>query len=1008
MFEQKSYKLHLWLPFLAVLILFSPHDSFSEEASVFSEELTMSSGFFRDGLYSLAVNELETYGAQGLPEEEECIYNSLLGKSYYHLGRYEEALSLLKKVVKERCSLTEQENAYFYLGESYFKLSQMAPARETFERLIYLYPQSSLLKETNNRLGMIIYKESLSHLENGKYKEALKGFDHVLKLESDHVNLSDLYSKKGDALLYLERYDESEATYKKAAKYVEDDEQKGRIAFQLALISYYQKDYDKAISKINRFLKDYPDHALAARARNTLLWSLYRQGSYQEALTYLDNMEAGDGKVPESDVRDLVNTSSRLILLGDYREAVDMIETALKNYGKDPLDGEVMLILAEAYHGIGREDMEEATYKEIVKRYGSSPAGKKSLYILGELNFRKGLPREAADYFRQYLEDDSLGSLAAEASFYLAESLFKMGEIDEAQRHFFNIMERYKGSAIAVRSAIRVADSEALSGKYLNAAKIYDSVIKKAPREEMEFVQWKMAEAYRKGNELKSAAKAYSRYLKKYPEGHNVSEANIYLAEIDYLLGDYKKGIKRYGKIVDSKGKEDFDPKSAIKLAWGYIKLKSTPDAEKILDLVIKKYPESSEAATAHYLKGWLAQESQMLEKANEDYNRLLKQFEDLPIREDVKWQLGINQFMLADYKGAIKTFRDFAVDFPESHRDSEDMIRKSYAALGEFKRALESSSTFFDVSPDKTVDLKKRCDEVVALFEVGSYGDALKLSEKIVNQFPTQSYSARAMLTAGEIYFKRSMFKEAKRYFAMAQDVLTAGSLRSFTSYRLGELAYMKKDYRGAVMELEEMNASLPAEKKNDDELKTFIGFDYMMARALFIKGSSYISLNLVGKGLESYRKFLDYYPLIEGLDGERLKAALAFQNHKDYEQAIKSMRELIRISSDVKIKAEAQYWVGDCYQQSGDFDRAIVEYLKVTYLYPEESMWALTARYMAAQSYQELGAYDKAIKLFKKVALESGDKRKSEYARKRVEELSRKLDGNRQAAADELQKSN
>ena len=1002
MLEQKSCSLRTLLAFLAILILFSPLESYSEDEFVPSEELTMSKGFFRDGLYSLAVNELEKYGAKSLPDEEECLYSSLLGKSYYYVDRFEDAITPLKRVIKERCSLSEQESAYYFLGDSYFKLSNMESARETFEHFIYLYPQSSLLHDTNNKLGRIVYMESLLHLENSEYKDALRGFDHVLQLQSTDVKLSELYTKKADTLLYLERYPESEESYKKSSKYVEKDELKGRIRFQLALIRYYLEDYENAIAMINSFLKDYPDHALTVRARNTLLWSLYRQGSYQAALAYLDNMESGHGNLPESDVKDLVNTSSRLILLGDYREAVELIESALRAFGKDPLDGEVMLLLAEAYHGVGLEDMEEVTFKEIIKRYGSSPAGKKSLFSLGKLNFKKGLLREAADYFNEYLENDSLGPLSADASYYLAESLFLRGEIDEAKRHFFNIMERYKGSELAVRSAIRVADSEALSGKYKNAAKIYDSVIKNAPQMERQLIQWKMAEAYRKGNELKAAAKAYARYIKKYPEGNKVSQANIYLAEIDYLLGDYKKGIKRYGKIVDSKGKEAFDPKNAIKLAWGYIKLNSTPDAEKILNLVIKKYPESSEAATAYYLKGWLAQESQMLEKANKEYKRLLKKFDDLPIVEDVKWQVGINQFMLGEYKDAIKTFRAFSVDFPDSHRDSEVMIRKSYAALGDFKRALESSSIFFDVSPDKTVDLKKRCDEAVALFEVGSFGDALKLSEKIVNQFPTQSYSARAMLTAGEIYFKRGMLKESKRYFTMAHDVLSAGSLKSFTSYRLGELAYRKKDYRGAVMELEEMNAALPSEKTSDDELKVFIKFDYMVARALFLKGSSYLSLNLVGKGLENYRKFLDYYPLIEGLDGERLKAALAFQNHKDYEQAIKSMRELVKISKDVKIKAEAQYWIGDCYQQSGELERAIVEYLKVTYLYPGESMWALTARYMAAQSYQEVGAYDKAIKLFKKVALESGDKRKSEYAKKKVEELSRKLEGTLDTAID------
>ncbi|MDT8318102.1 MAG: tetratricopeptide repeat protein, partial [bacterium] len=634
------------------------------------------------------------------------------------------------------------------------------------------------------------------------------------------------------------------------------------------------------------------------------------------------------------------------------------------------------------------------TYREILKRYEDSVASKKALFPLGDISFRKGLFREAAGFFSEYLEKDSLGTLADKASYYLAESFFKLGELEEAKTNYSILIENYRDSDFLIPSRLRLADIEALSGRFLDAAKLYSQLADRAPSTEREEIIWKMAGFYRKAEAFKEAHKAYRYYIDEYPESERVKDANIFLGEIDYLSGNYKKGIKRFSKIVEAKGEGDFLPENALRLAWGYIKLNQLPDALKILDLIIKKYPESRESATAYYLKGWLAQEGNRLEKANDEYRKLLKKFDDTPVEEDVKWQIGVNQFILGDYKGAIKSFQRFSKDFPDSYRPGDLMIRKSYSALGDFKGALESSPTFFDVSPDKTVDLKQRCDEAIALFEVGSHRDALKLADTIIERFPSQVYSSRVMIMAGEIYLKKGMEKKASHYFLMVKDILKVGLLRSFASFRLGELAFKSKDFRGAVMELEGISPALTAYAAALEELKVFIDPAHMMAMTLYLRGSAYLHLNHVEKALNDYRKFLDEYPLLKGLSMERLKAGLTFQQHKDYDQAIKSMRETIAIADETKIKAEAQYWIGESFQGQGDFKQAIIEFLKVTYLYPGEGMWALTAKYMAAQAYQELGQYENAIKLFEKVAKESGDKRKREYAINKVKELAKMIE--------------
>lgn len=1002
MIRVKNYTYAGLFSLLFLSLFLSSTVTFSKERSSLSPEMIMAKGFFRDGLYQLSIKELEEYKSKGIKREDLCGFNLVLGKSYYLTERYSDATLPLNAVLEEGCLLDEDESAYYHLGDANLKMGRVDIAKKNFVNLKRLYPQSSFSPQVNERLGQILYLESLEHYENRRYKEALAGFLAVLRMNPKGVSLDELHAKRGDSFFYLERYDNAERAYRKSFALLPDGDLKGRVQFQLAFIKYYLKEYDKSIILMRSFLVEYPEHPLANKGKNAILWSLYKKEKYKEALDYLEGLHDEAKKLPDSEVKDTVNASSRLIMLGEYAEAAELMEEALARFGKDPLHGELMLLLAEAYKGSGRDDLEELTYREILKRYKDSIASKKALFSLGNISFKKGLFKESARYFRGYLEKDSLGALADEASYYLAESFFKLGEMEEAKNNYSSLIENYRHSDFLISSRLRLADIEALAGKYLNAAKLYSQLFGKAPSKDREDIIWKMAGFYRKAEAFKSAHKAYRNYIDEYPKSDRVKDANIFLGEIDYLAGNYKKGIKRFRKIVEAKEEGGFLPENALRLAWGYIKLNQMPDALKILDLIIKKYPKSKESATAYYLKGWLAQEGNRLEKANKEYRKLLKKFDGTPVEEDVKWQIGVNQFILGDYKGAIKSFQRFSKDFPDSYRAGDIMIRKSYSALGDFKGALESSPAFFDVSPDKTVDLKKRCDEAIALFEVGSHRDALKLGTTIIERFPSQVYSARVMIMMGEVYLKKGMIKKATQYFLMVKDVLKVGLLRNFASFRLGDIAFKAKDFRGAVMELDGISPLLPSDSAALEELKVFIDPSHMMAMTLYLRGSAYLRLNHVEKALNDYRKFLDEYPLLTGLSMERLKAGLIFQQHKDYDQAIKSMRETISVADESKIKAEAQYWIGESYQGRGDLEQAIIEFLKVTYLYPGEGMWALTAKYMAAQAYQELGQFESAIKLFNKVAKESGDKRKREYARKKVKELAKMIEAPAESIKD------
>lgn len=100
-----------------------------------------------------------------------------------------------------------------------------------------------------------------------------------------------------------------------------------------------------------------------------------------------------------------------------------------------------------------------------------------------------------------------------------------------------------------------------------------------------------------------------------------------------------------------------------------------------------------------------------------------------------------------------------------------------------------------------------------------------------------------------------------------------------------------------------------------------------------------------------------------------EQLAVAVAFFDRKDYDRARKEFKKLLTAYKDSPDAAEAQYYLGRCAEEDGDYYRAFLEYRKTIQVYPS------TKRFdeILEREYQ-LGNYflgGKKRKLFGTVAL-------------------------------------
>ncbi len=125
-------------------------------------------------------------------------------------------------------------------------------------------------------------------------------------------------------------------------------------------------------------------------------------------------------------------------------------------------------------------------------------------------------------------------------------------------------------------------------------------------------------------------------------------------------------------------------------------------------------------------------------------------------------------------------------------------------------------------------------------------------------------------------------------------------------------------------------------------------------------------------------------------------LKTGYALQNWEN-EQAIPHLGQAVA-GSDPNIAAEAQFRIGECYAHLQERDKAIVDYLKVVYLYPEQTQWVSQAQFRAANMYEEIGKEEEAMLLYQKILDTSQNAALIAEAQQRIVELNRELPSSRE----------
>ncbi|MEX2115247.1 MAG: tetratricopeptide repeat protein [Bacteroidota bacterium] len=136
-----------------------------------------------------------------------------------------------------------------------------------------------------------------------------------------------------------------------------------------------------------------------------------------------------------------------------------------------------------------------------------------------------------------------------------------------------------------------------------------------------------------------------------------------------------------------------------------------------------------------------------------------------------------------------------------------------------------------------------------------------------------------------------------------------------------------------------------------------------------------AYKEIGLFDAALQLTRQYIDKYPNDPDLVLKHIDIGVLYQKLGYYDQSILHLQNMLG-SADQELEGELRYYLGEAYFYKGEYQQAILEFLKVPYLISQRTKidWVATSYYMAGQSYEKMSKFDQAITMYKQIIERAG----------------------------------
>lgn len=567
----------------------------------------------------------------------------LLGYSYYKQGDFESAIGQFNRIIGGTNSVAQ--NAYYHLAECYLKLDKKSEALNAFRNASEMTFNEEIEKDATLNYARLSYEignayEPVPQVISA-YLEKYPKDEHQNELQTLLVD-SYITSKNFEgAMILLEKNSgyASKETYQK-------------VAFYRGVELFIDGDYENAIERFSKSLKNTENENFEARAQYWKAESAYRLNRFEDALSDFTSFERNltSKNVEEYNQLDY-NLGYSHFKLKNYTSAISYFKKVTDNY-EDGLPEKT-----DAYLRLGDSYFVTSNYNAAISEYNSAskingPERDYATFQKALCNGFLGNNSNKIGELERFVERYPRSSLRDDALFELGNTYIKGGNEASGLQTYDQLISRFPKSKFAPQAMLRQGlvhynanrNEQALTklkkvvNDYSNTQEAKQAVATAklvyvdmgrvseyaAWARNLDFVEVTDAEldeasfeaANRKYAEGKtdSAIKSFEDYLKEFSNGLHSNQANFTLAQLYFSKGDQVKALPRYVNVADS-GTSEYTEQALTRVCEIYVAKQDYQNAVPFLERLenTAEISQNKTFAQSNLMKGYYEQKNYQL-----------------------------------------------------------------------------------------------------------------------------------------------------------------------------------------------------------------------------------------------------------------------------------------------------------------------------------------------------------------------------------------------------------
>lgn len=768
-----------------------------------------------------------------------------ISQIYYKQARYADVVELTEPLLK---TADEQQKPALskILANSYFHLGKFSEAIPHFE--FYFSKTQSRQRDENYMLGYCYYV-------TGRYQDAIIPLEHASKgndLLSQNAcyHLADCYIKTGDK-------NKARIAFEAASEMDFNPEIKEDALFNFAKITYElsYSPFNETIKAFDKYISLYPNSERNAAAYDYLVDVYMSTNNYKDAAASIERIQVKSPAIRKAWQRVTFYHGLELFNNLDYSAATENFSKSLENGMYDyRIQAGAVFWKAESLYHLGNYGQAVEGFRRFLTMPAARSLSEYRLvhYNLGYALFKIKNYDEAISSFQTYI--------AASQNQYsdrLGDAYNRLADCYFIKRDFRNAIKNYEQAYL-----LNVYDPDyALYQKALclglqqeQEQKISSlrSLLQTFPESDLaDDACYELGRTYERINQPKVAVGYYNDVLKEYPQSNYHAKALLQLGLISYNQSDFNQSLEYYKKIAEQFPNSPEAKSAMLGIKNNYMEINNI-DAyiayARQVDTGIQVSVSEQDSLS------FQAAEKMVMNgdpKARTYLERYLQQFPTGSFSINARFYLAENKYAAGEFSSALADYqfvlsaKDHIFTEPALARAAElEYNAAQYAeALSYYERLEKMSNTKWNL-------LKARAGKMRCHFEIGNY--------------PASKEAAQALLASGnlpDVMKREATYKLAKSLY------LENNREQALPLFK--ELAQDTKSAEGAESKylLAEILVSQHKLKEAENEVMDFISkntpHQFWLAKSFILLADIYLQQNDEFQAKHTLKSIVENYPL-------------------------------------------------------------------------------------------------------------------------------------------------